>query len=94
MLLWKMRQPHPPDGSSRLLVATAFQTGLIRCRQPSPREFDLPVGKLTPVFDDRHVAAGRYSKVDRSEANPADRVQTLTAATRSMPCRYQIGAPR
>jgi hypothetical protein len=56
-----MRQPHPFDGSSRLLVATAFQTGLIRCRQPSRREFDLPVGKLTPVLDDRHAAAGRIS---------------------------------
>jgi len=59
MLLGKMRQPHPFDGSSRLLVATAFQTGLIRCRQPSRREFDLPVGKLTPVFDDRHAAGAR-----------------------------------
>src|SRR5450759_5370391 len=32
---------------------------LIRSRKPSHRELDLPVGKLTPVFDNRHVAALR-----------------------------------
>ena len=31
---------------------------LVSRRQPSHREFDLPVGKLTPILDDGHVPAG------------------------------------
>jgi hypothetical protein len=32
---------------------------LICRRQPADSKFDLAVGKLAPVFDDRHVTVGR-----------------------------------
>jgi hypothetical protein len=42
----------------------------IRRRQPPHRELDLTVGKLPPVFDDRHVATGRISIQDLPGLRP------------------------
>jgi hypothetical protein len=43
---------------------------LIRRRKASHREFDLPVGKLAPVFDDGHVTAGQDIRREFARLKP------------------------